>query len=154
MEASALAAWTRRFAAITLLIHPNPPVEAVGQAISTYLPHQQAQLSATSAEDLLENVLGIAVIVDYGREKIGWTTTTNPVEAEELRQLYCSEAYSKVRHELGINGMWIFLADPNFLDHYHDEDLYEKAPDPIEVYEAYPEAFRLEDREECVVVKL
>lgn len=71
-----------------------------------------------------------------------------------MRLLYSSESYSKARHELGIDGLWIFLPDPQFLDHYHDEDLYERAPDPLEVYDAYPDMLRLEDRQECVVVKL
>jgi len=62
--------------------------------------------------------------------------------------------YGKIRHCLGLDGHWIFLADPEFLSHYFSEDLYENAPDPIEVYEKFPELLHLSDRQECVVVKL
>jgi len=40
------------------------------------------------------------------------------------------------------------------LDHYFSEDLCEKAPEPVEMYEQFPELLCLEDRQECVVVKL
>ena len=150
-----LAAWTRKFAQITLPIFSNPSVEVVRQAIATYFPEEMIKSSSNiSAEMLLEEVLGIAVIVEYGREKIGWTATTDPVEAEKMRHLYSSAPYSKIRHGLGIDGHWIFLPDPQFLDHYFSEDLYEKAPDPVEVYEQFPELLHLKDRQECVVVKL
>jgi len=150
-----LSKWTREFAQITLPVYANPSVEMVRQAIATHLPPKLAEVSsAGSAEELLEEILGIATIVEYGREKIGWTATTDPIKSEELQQRYGNELYSKIRHELGIDGHWIFLPDPQFLDHYFSEDLYESAPEPIEVYEQFPELLRLEDRQECVVVKL
>ncbi len=150
-----LSNWTRRFAQITLPVCANPSVETVKQALTTHLTKELAEAwSLASAEELLEEVLGIATIVEYGREKIGWTATIDPIEAERMQQLYSSTSYSKIRHELEIDGQWIFLPDPQFLDHYFSEDLYESAPDPIEVYEQFPELLRLEDRQECVVVKL
>lgn len=147
--------WTREFAEITLPICANPSVEMVRQAIAIHLPEKLAEVPpGATVEEVLEQVLGICVIVQYGRERIGWVATTDPVEANVLQQRYSSNLYSKVRHDLRIDGHWIFLPDPQFLDHYFDEDLYEKAPDPIEVYEQFPEFLHLEDRQESVVVKL
>lgn len=155
MKSSALADWVRSFADNTLPVCSNPTTEEIWQAIITYLPEKLAEVSPeASASELLDQVLGINVIVEYGREKIGWTATDEPIEAEKMRQIYSSASYNKARHALGINRHWIFLPDPQFLDHYHSEDLYERAPDPIEVYEQFPELLRLEDRLECVVVKL
>ncbi len=155
MEGSALADWVRSFADNTLPVCLNPTTEQIRSAIAIYLPKKLGEvLPLASASDLLGQVLGINVIVEYGREKIGWTATDDPIKAEKMQQIYSSPAYSKARHALGIDGHWIFLPDLQFIDHYHDEDLYERAPDPIEVYEQFPEMFRLEDRLECVVVKL
>lgn len=155
MKASALADWARGFAQETLPICDLPPVEAIQQAIAAHLPHKLAEVSKeASTQELLEQFLGIAVIVQFGREKIGWTATTDPAEAEELGQLYSSLPYSQARHALKIDGQWILLGDPQFLSHYHTEDLYEHGPAPLEIYEQFPEVFRLEDRQECVVVKL
>lgn len=155
MESSALADWVRSFAMDTLPISSNPTSEEIWQAIANYLPEKLAEVSLkASASDLLDQVLGINVIVEYGREKIGWTATVAPIEAEKMRQMYSSPSYSKARHALGIDGHWIFLPDLQFLEHYHSEDLYERAPESIEMYEQFPELLRLEDRLECVVVKL
>lgn len=155
MDASALADWTRGFAVGTLPICENPDVALIQQAIAQYLPEKIKELpSGAGAQEILEQVLGIAVIVQFGREKIGWTTTANPAEAEALRQLYSSEPYSKTRHDLGVDGQWIFLVKLTLLDTYFEEDLIERSPAPLEIYEAFPEVFRLEERQECVVVKL
>jgi len=155
MEASALADWARGFAQETLPVCDLPPVEVIRQAIAAHLPHKLEELSKEAkAAELLEQVLGIAVIVQFGREKIGWTATTDPVEAEELGQLYSEPPFSQARHALGIDGQWILLGHLQFLNHYHTEDLYEHGPAPLEIYEQFPEVFRLEDRQECVVVKL
>ncbi len=152
---SELSKWTREFAQITLPVCANPSLEMIRQAIATHLPPKLAEVSSVgSAEELLDEVLGIATIVEYGREKIGWTATTDPIEAEEMRQLYSSDSYSETRHSLGIDGLWIFLVDSELLNTYFEEDLVERAPDPLEVYETFPEVFRIEDRQECVVVKL
>lgn len=155
MESSALADWVRSFAANTLPVCSNPTTEDIRIAIANNLPQRLGEIyPEASASDLLGQVLGINVIVEYGREKIGWTATNDPIKAEKIQQIYSSASYSKARHALGINGHWIFLPELQFIDHYHDEDLYERAPESIEVYEQFPEMFRIKDRLECVVVKL
>jgi len=87
-----LSDWTREFAEITLPVCINPGAEMVIQAIANYLPEQLVELSpSASAKELLEQVLGISVIVQYGREQIGWSATTNPVSADVLQKLYSRE---------------------------------------------------------------
>lgn len=155
MEGSALADWVRSFADNTLPVCLNPTVEQIRSAIADNLPKKLGEVSPlASASDLLDQVLGINVIVEYGREKIGWIATDDPIEAEKMRQIYSSPAYSKARHALAINGHWIFLVRLELLNTYFQEDLIERAPDPLEVYEAFPDLFRIEERLECVVVEL
>lgn len=152
---SILTNWICDFADNTLPIISNPPTQAIWQAIIKHLPDKLAKIPAeSSASELLEQILGINVIVEYGKEKIGWTATSDPIEASRMQQTYSDTSYSKVRHALEIDGLWIFLPDLKFLDHYQDEDLYEKAPDPVEVYEKFPELLGLEERKQCIVVEL
>ncbi len=147
--------WTREFAEIALPVCMNPRAEMVLQAISTHLPEQLVKLSpSASVEELLEQVLGISVIVQYGREQIGWITTTNPVSADVLQQLYSSEPYSKARQDMGIDGHWIFLVNPELIDIYGVDELMAAEPYPIEMYERYPNLLSLKYRQECVIVNL
>lgn len=155
MESSTLTDWVRSFATNTLPVCLNPTTEEIWQAIASYLPEKLAEVSLeASASELLDQVFGIDIVVEYGREKIGWAATDEPIKAEKMRQIYSSVSYSKARRSLKIDGHWIFLPDLQFLDHYHSEDLYENAPEPIEVYEQFPKLLYLEDRLECVVVEL
>lgn len=152
---SVLTNWVRNFAINTLPVLSNPPAKDIWQAIVNYLPEESVEVSPEfSASELLEQALGISIIVEYGREKIGWTATSDAVEASKMQQVYSNIAYSKARHALGIDRLWIFLPKLEFLEHYQDEDLYEKAPDPVEVYEKFPELLCLEERQECVLVEL
>lgn len=155
MESSALSDWVRSFADNTLPVCSNPTTEEIRQVIATYLPQRLGEfLPEATAAEILEQVLGINVVVEYGREKIGWTATNEPIEAEKMQQVYSSASYSKTRRALGIDGHWIFLVRLELLNTYFEEDLIERAPDPLEVYEAFPDLFRIEERLECVVVKL
>lgn len=155
MEDTTLSAWVRSFAAMTLPISPPPSLGVLQGILSQYLSHQRIDVSSLAcAEEVLEQALKISVLVEYGEETIGWMATTDSQTAAQLCQLLSSEAYHQARQALGIDRMWIFLADPNFLEHYDDEDLYEKAPDPVEVYAAFPELALPSSYPECVVVKL
>lgn len=152
---SILTNWVQDFAVNTLPVVTNLQREDILQAITLYLPEKGVEVSReSSASDLLEKVLGINVIVEYGSEKIGWTATSDRTIAAEMQQIYSNAAHSKARHALGINGLWIFLPELEFLAHYQDEDLYEKAPEPVEAYEKFPELLRLEERLECIIVEL
>lgn len=147
--------WVQNFAANTLPVLSNPPAKDIWQALTKYLPDELAKIPAeSSASELLEQILGISIIVKYGKEKIGWATTSDAVEAAKMQQIYSNKSYSQARHALGIDGFWIFLPELEFLDHYQDEDLYEKAPEPLEIYEKFPEMMRLEERQECIIVEL
>jgi len=147
--------WIRNLAEETLPICAYPSIETVQQLIAIYLPKEIAESSLNfDTQELFEKVLGILIIVEYGREKIGWAATTDLLEAERMRQLYSNPLYHQIRESLGIGGYWIFLADPQFLDHYHSEDVYEKAPDPVEAYEQFPEFIHLKKWQEPVVIKL
>lgn len=152
---SILTNWVQDFAANTLPIVANLQREDIWQAIALYLPEKLAEISRkSSASELLERALGINVIVEYGKKRIGWTATSDRICATEMQQIFSDAAHSKARHALGIDGLWIFLPELEFLEHYHDEDLYEKAPEPVEAYEKFPELLSLEERQECVVVEL
>jgi hypothetical protein len=149
-----LANWTRGFAQRTLPVCATPMLEEVRQAISTYLPQKLSEIPAdVTAEQLLEQGLGIEVIVQYSQEHIGWIATTDANQAAAFLALYSTDPYSKARHALGIDGYWILLGDPEYLDHYFSEDLCEVAPEPLEIYEKYPEYYKLEERQECEIVK-
>lgn len=155
MDASALADWTRGFAIGKLPLRESPEPGAIQQAIAQYLPEKEQELSSdASADDLLQNLLYISVIVKFGREKAGWVSVTDPDEAKALQQLLDSEPYRQARQALGIDLHWILLVDPNRLEIYGLDHLMDAAPDPLEVYESSPAYFRLEDRKSCVVVHL
>lgn len=152
---SILSKWIQNFADKTFPIIANPPAKDIWQSITKYLPNETAKIRAESnASELLEQVLGISVIIEYGTEKIGWTATSDPKQAAKMQQILSDKSYSQARHSLGIDGLWIFLPELEFLDHYQDEDLYEKAPEPLEIYEKFPEMMCLGERIECVLVEL
>lgn len=154
-EAGELSDWTRTFAQDNLIVFANPSVEQIREAVAAHLSDKLGELSSISeAEELLEKALGIAVIVEFGKERIGWTAAPDPDTANALKQLYSSEAYSKARHALGIDSLWIFQVKLELLDVYFEEDLIERAPYPLEMYEKFPDVLRLEDRQECVIVEL
>lgn len=152
---SILSNWVQNFADQTFPIIANPSAKDIWQSITKYLPDESALIPAESnASELLEQVLGINVIVEYGKEKIGWTATSDPKQAAKKRQICSHKSYSQARHALGIDGLWIFLPELEFTDHYQDEDLYGKAPEPLEIYEKFPEMMHLEERKECIIVEL
>lgn len=150
-----LSNWIREFAQETLPVCTNPLVETVRQAIATHLPEKLVETDPeATVEDLLSQILGISVIVQYGRERIGWSATTDSAEADVLLQRYSSRSYSEARHAIGIDGHWIFLANPELLDIYGVDELMASEPYSIEMYEMYPELLRVEERQECAVVSL
>lgn len=155
MEASAFADWVRVFAVSALPVCANPSLELVRQAIATHFPEALAEVSPdASAQELLEKILGIAIIVQFNMEHIAWTATANPAEADLWRHRYSGLPYSQARHDLGVDGLWIFLVDPESLGDYGLDELIAKGPYSIEMYKDYPHLLRMEDRKECVVVKL
>lgn len=150
-----LSKWVQDFADKIFPIIANPPAKDIWQSITKYLPDESAKIPRElSASELLEQVLGINVIVEYGKEKIGWTATSDPKQAAKMQQICSHKSYSQARHALGIDGLWIFLPELEFLDRYQDEDLYGKAPEPLEIYEKFPEMMRLGERKECIIVEL
>lgn len=150
-----LSDWVRSFAEDTLPVCTNPSTEEVRRALAAHLSEKLAEVPPdATAEEILEKILGIAVIVQYGRERIGWSVTTDSTEADTLHLLYSNALSSELRRALGINGHWIFLANSDLLDVYGLDELIAAEPFPIEMYEQYPALLRLEDRQECVIVKL
>lgn len=150
-----LVEWLQQFADSTLPVSPNPSGQQVRQAIATHLPQKLAGISPeASAEKLLEQALGIAVIVQYGREKIGWAVTKEADEASVLQQLYSSSAYRGARSALGIDGQWILLVNPELLEIYGLDELMAAEPYPIEMYDRYPQLLSIEERQECLVIEL
>jgi hypothetical protein len=152
---SILSKWVQNFADQTFPISANPLAKDIWQSITKYLPDESALIPAeSSASELLEQVLGINVIVEYGGEKIGWTATSDPKQAANMQQIFSDKSHCEARHALGIDGLWIFLPELGFLDRYQDEDLYGKAPEPLEIYEKFPEMMRLKERQKCIIVEL
>jgi hypothetical protein len=150
-----LANWTRGFAQRTLPVCATPMLEEVRQAITTFLPQKLSEIPTdATAEQLLEQGLGIEVIVQYGRERIGWIATTDANQAAAFLALYSTDPYSKARHALGIDGYWILLGDPQYLNDYSTDELMNGEPYPLEMYERYPDMLRIEDRKESVVIEL
>lgn len=150
-----LSKWVQDFADQTFPIIANPLAKDIWQSITKHLPNESALIPAeASASELLEQVLRINVIVEYGKEKIGWTATSDPKQAANKRQIFSDKSHCEARHALGIDGLWIFLPELEFIDHYQDEDLYGKAPEPLEIYEKFPEMMHLEERKECIIVEL
>lgn len=116
---SILSDWVQSFAANTLPVLSNPPAKDIWQAIVHYLPEESVRVSSEfDASELLEQALGISIVVEYGREKIGWIATSDRICATKIQQIYSDAAYSKARHALGIDGLWIFLPELEFLEHY------------------------------------
>ncbi len=69
---SILSKWVQNFADKTFPIIAIPPAKDIWRSITKYLPEESAKIRAESnASELLKQVLGIDVIVEYGQEKIG-----------------------------------------------------------------------------------
>lgn len=154
-EIISLSNWTRSFAEYTGFLVANPPLEQVRSAIAT-LPNQllRTDIVNLDVEQILEDALGIAAIVQIGTEKIAWRTVSDGrranrlrhrTEAEVLQIAYSSTEYSRARHKLGIDVHWLLLVNLELLEVYTPGSLYEAH------LAAYDEA---EDRPECVIVSL
>lgn len=140
MEASDLAAWIRQFADRYYYVSV-PPLEQVQQAIAAYLPEKESECAtSTTAQELLEQALGIVVIVKLGDEQVAWSVTANRAQAEAMQQTYSGDAYSAVRKALGVDAQWILLVNPDVM--FTHRDLYEAHMDLME-----------EEQPECVVVQ-
>lgn len=132
--------WVRQFAQQNYhLLTPSP--EQVRQAISRSLPEQLSKYPASAeAQGLLEEVLGIAVIVKLGNQYIAWSVTCDPTFANTLQRNYSADVYSAIRADLGINSHWILLVNPELMFTVQD------------LYEAHMDLLELEIQPECVVM--
>lgn len=142
-----LSNWVRSFAEYTGFLIPNPPITQIRAAIAKYLFNEllPANLASLNASQLLEDVLGIAAIVQIGTEKISWRAVTDQTEAEIIQLIYDSPEYSAARHFLGIDVHWLLLVNADLVEVYKQGDLYEAH------MAAYDD---LESRPECVIVSL
>lgn len=132
--------WIRQFAQQNHHIFA-PSQEQVRQAIAAHLPEQLLKYPAsTEANELLEEVLGIAVVVRLGNQHIAWSVTDDPALANTLQRKYSADAYSAIRAKLAIDSHWILLVNPEFM--FTLQDLYEAHMDLVE----------LEIQPECVVM--
>ena len=132
--------WVRHFAQQHHHIFAPSP-EQVRQAIAVHLPEQLLKYSPNAeAEELLEEVLGIAVIVRLGSQQIAWSIADDPNLAQALQKNYSATVYSDIRADLGIDLHWILLVNPELM--FTVQDLYEAHMDLIE----------LKVQPECVVM--
>lgn len=155
MDSSALADWTRQFAVGKLPVCKNPSPSLIRATIGAYLPEQLTKANpGINAEELLQSICHISVIVKFGREKVAWVSVQDLAEAEAYQEFLGDQRFSKIRRALGISMHWILLAEQSRLAIYGLDHLTEAAPDPLEVYESNPEVFRIEDRQECMIVRL
>jgi len=140
MEAGDLAAWTRQFGDRYYYVSV-PPLEQVQQAIAAHLPKKASEYStSTTAQELLEQALGIVVIVKLGDERVAWSVTADRAQAESLKQTYSGDVYSAIRKDLGVDAQWILLVKPDVMFTHRD------------LYEAHMDLMELEDQPECVIV--
>lgn len=142
METSALIDWIRNFADHYYHLL-TPSKEQVRRAIATHLPQKLSECPFNAdAQELLERVSGIVVIVKLGDEQIAWGVAVDRPQADTMQQTYSSAPYSAVRDDLGIDAHWILLVNPDFM--FTQRDLYE----------AHMDLMELEDQPECVLVPL
>lgn len=134
--------WVRQFAQQNYHIF-TPSQEKIRQAIAAHLPEQLLKYSTdVEVEELLEEVLGIAVIVKLGKERIAWSITSDLTFANTLQQKYSAAAYSAVRADLGIDRHWILLINSELMFTVQD------------LYEAHMDLMELEIQPECVVMPI
>lgn len=132
--------WIRQFAAQNYHLFV-PSTLQVQQAIARSFPEQLSKCPANAeAQELLEEVLGIAVIVKLGNQQIAWSVTDDPAFANTLQRNYSADAYSAVRANLGINSHWILLVNPELMFTIQD------------LYEAHMDLMELEVQSECIVM--
>ena len=123
--------WVRQFAQQNYRVF-SPSSLQVRQAIAAYFPEQLVRYPASAeAEKLLEEVLGIAVIVRLGNQQIAWSIADDPNLAQALQKNYSATVYSDIRADLGINLHWILLVNPELM--FTVQDLYEAHMDLIEL---------------------
>lgn len=95
--------WVRHFAQQHHHIFA-PSSEQVRQAIAVHLPEQLSKCpTSAETEELLEEVLGIAVIVRLGSQQIAWSIADDPNLAHALQKNYSATVYSDIRADLGID---------------------------------------------------
>ncbi len=105
------------------------------------MPEQLWKCPANAvAQELLEEVLGIVVLVRLGNQQIAWSITSAPALTNTLQRNYSADAYSAMRANLGIDSHWIVLINPEVM--FTLKDLYEAHIDLVE----------LEIQPECVVM--
>lgn len=118
-----------------------PSTLQVRQAIAAYLPEQLLKYSPSAeAEGLLEEVLGIAIIIRLGDRQIALSIAEDRAKANALQQTYSAAPYSAIRADLGINSQWILLVNPDLLFTVQD------------MYEAHLDLMELEIQPECLVM--
>lgn len=134
--------WVRQFAQQNHHIFA-PSQEQVRKALTAHLPEQLLRCPASAeAQELLEEVLGIAVIVRLGNKHIAWSVISDPNVANTLQQNYSATDYSAVRADLTIDSHWILLVNPELMFTLQD------------LYEAHMDLMELEVQSECVVMSV
>lgn len=132
--------WIRQFAEQNYRLFA-PSTLQVRQALASHLPEQLLQYFVNAeAEELLEEVLGIAVVIKLGEWKIALSMTGDKVEATALQQKYNTAAYNAIRADLGIDSHWILLVNLELL--FTGQNLYE----------AHMDLMELDSLPECAVV--
>lgn len=119
------------------IIHPT--LEELKDAMMTDFP--ELYTSDLDLDHLLE-ALGIHVIVDYKEFKVAWFGTTNKANTESLLETFQQEKYSKVRHRLGIDYLWIINVLPH-LGHMRND-----------IFEALIEFSEIAEKPECLIIDL
>ena len=134
--------WVRQFAEQNHYTFAPSRLQ-VRQAIAAHLPEQVLKYSTNAeAEELLEEVLGIAVIVRLGSQKIAWSIADAPKLAHALQRKYSATVYSDMRTDLGIDLHWILLVNPELMFTVQD------------LYEAHMDLMELENQAECSIMAI
>lgn len=134
--------WIRQFADKNYRLF-TPSTLQMRQAIAAHLPEQLVKYSTNAeAEELLKEVLGIAVIVKLGNQRIAWSIADDSNLAHALQRKYSATAYSNMRADLGIDLHWILLVNPELMFTVQD------------LYEAHMDLMELENQAECSIMSI
>jgi len=134
--------WIRQFADKNYRLF-TPSALRMRQAIAAHLPEQLVKYPTNAeAEEFLEEVLGIAVIVRLGSQKIAWSIADDPNLAHALQRKYSATVYSDMRADLEIDLHWILLVNPELMFTVQD------------LYEAHMDLMELENQAECLIMAI
>jgi hypothetical protein len=138
----AVSAWVKEFGEEHYHLF-TPNTESVRQAAALLSsPHEETVQTATPVEQLLEETLGIILLIKLGNEKIAWSIATDQAEAESLLQTFRTPDFTQARQKLGIDIHWVLLINPEIL--FTQGDLYE----------AHLNVLELDEQPDCVILRL